>query len=470
VFATDAFHQALTGTGHRAGLEHLGFPGGIAASVSDWMTTKALRRGESLTDRSSQRSALQTSAASRPHVLMIVENLPVPFDRRVWHEATTLRANGFDVSIICPTTPGYEERFEEIEGIRIHRHPLPLEARGALGYAAEYGAAFFWQTVLAWRIWLRSRFDVVHACNPPDTIFLVAGVFKLLFGTRFVFDHHDLNPELFDAKFGRRGLLYRLVVLLERLTFRLADISIATNESYRRIAIERGGMDPARVFVVRSGPKLERMRIMPPVEARRMGRRFLIGYVGVMGRQEGLHYLLEAARHIVHDLGREDVHFGLVGSGPELEALKAQAQELGVADYVTFAGRVPDQDLLEILNTADVCVNSDEFNAMNDKSTMNKIMEYMALAKPIVQFDLTEGRFTAQDASLYARPNDPIDLARKILELLDDPERRERMGQAGRRRLVEALTWEHEEAKLLAAYRSLSLEGDRGAETSASRA
>lgn len=458
-----AVHPDLTSTRDRVTTRAPDSDDGLtAASVSGWMTTKALRRGLTLTGRSVKRSTLRRGAAAPPHVLIIVENLPVPFDRRVWHEATTLRANGFEVSIICPTAPGYEARYEELGGIRIHRHPLPLEARGALGYAAEYGAALFWQTVLAWRIWSRSRFDVIHACNPPDTIFLVAGIFKLLFGARFVFDHHDLNPELFEAKFGRRGLLYRLVVALERMTFRIADISIATNESYRKVAIERGGMDPERVHVVRSGPKLERMRIIPPVEARRRGRRFLVGYVGVMGRQEGLHYLLEAARHIVHDLGRHDIQFGLVGSGPELDSLKGLARDLGVEDYVTFTGRIPDEDLLEILNTADVCVNPDEFNPMNDKSTMNKIMEYMALAKPIVQFDLTEGRFSAQDASLYARPNDAIDLAAKILELLDDPERRERMGKAGRTRLIEALTWEHEEAKLLNAYRSLLLEGGKG--------
>jgi glycosyltransferase involved in cell wall biosynthesis len=296
---------------------------------------------------------------------------------------------------------------------------------------------------------------VIHACNPPDLFFLIGGFFKL-FGKKFVFDHHDLNPELYEAKFGRRDVFYRLMLAVERLTFRTADVSIATNESYRKVAIERGGMDPDRVFVVRSGPSLERMKIQPPHEALKKGRRHLVGYVGVMGRQEGIDYLLQAARHIVVERGRTDVHFGLVGGGTSLEEMKALARELGVADYVTFTGRVPDSELLGMLNTADVCVNPDVANEMNDKSTMNKIMEYMSLGKPIVQFDLTEGRFSARDASLYARRNDAQDLGEKILELLDDPERRARMGAYGRQRVEKELEWRYEVPKLLAAYEALA--------------
>lgn len=393
-----------------------------------------------------------TASAGRPRrVLIIVENLPVPFDRRVWQEATTLRDAGYEVSVICPKMRGYTRSREDIDGIHVYRHPLPVEGAGALGYVVEYATALFWEFVLAWRVLFNHGFDAIHACNPPDNIFLVGGFFKL-FGKRFLFDHHDINPELYEAKFGRRDLFYRLIRAWERWTFRTADVSIATNESYRKIAIERGGMDPARVFVVRSGPNLERLKILPPKPELKRGRRYLVGYVGVMGRQEGIHYLLEAARYIVHELGRRDVHFGLVGGGTELEAMRAYAEELGVADYVTFTGRVPDQELLEMLNTADVCVNPDVANEMNDKSTMNKIMEYMALGKPIVQFDLTEGRFSAQEASLYAAPNDAVDLARKIVELLDDPERRARMGAFGRRRVEEELEWRYEAPKLLQAY------------------
>ena len=391
-------------------------------------------------------------------VLIIVENLPSPFDRRVWQEANTLFGAGYEVSIICPTGKGCEKKYEVIDGIHIYRHDLPLEGDGALGYVHEYVTALFWEFVLAWRVLLTRGFDVIHACNPPDNIFLIGIFFKLL-GKKFLFDHHDINPELYEAKFGRRDFFYKVMLAWERWTFKTASISIATNESYKRIAIERGGMPPERVFVVRSGPKLERLRIIPPVESLKQGRKYLVGYLGVMGRQEGIDYLLRAARHIVFEMGRNDVHFGLVGGGTSYEAMKAYAIELGIADYVTFTGRVPDQEMLEMLNTADVCVNSDVANEMNDKSTMNKIMEYMALGKPIVQFDLTEGRFSAQDASLYANRNDAVDMAEKIVLLLDDPALREKMGQLGRHRVENELEWKYEAPKLLKAYDAMFAHG-----------
>ena len=387
-------------------------------------------------------------------VLILVENLPSPFDRRVWQEATTLRDAGYLVSIICPTGRGYERKFEAIDGIHVFRYPLPVEASGAAGYAVEYAVALAWTFVLACRVLLTRGFDVVHACNPPDLFFLIGGFFRL-FGKKFLFDHHDLNPELYEAKFGRRDFFHRLMLKLEYWTFRSADVSIATNESYRRIAMERGRMPPERVFVVRSGPSLERLKILPPDGRLKRGRRYLVGYVGVMGKQEGIDYLLRAARHIVIDLGRSDVHFGLVGGGTSLEEMKALAQELGVADHVTFTGRVPDGEMLAMLNTADVCVNCDVVNELNDKSTMNKIMEYMALGKPIVQFDLAEGRYSARRASLYAQKNDAVDLAAKIVGLLDDPARRAEMGKYGRSRVENELEWRHEAPKLLAAYEAL---------------
>ncbi|HYL87271.1 MAG TPA: glycosyltransferase family 4 protein [Burkholderiales bacterium] len=391
---------------------------------------------------------------SAKRVLILVENLPSPFDRRVWQEAGALRDAGYAVSILCPTGRGCEAKFEAIDGIDIWRYDLPTEGEGALGYLVEYGAALFWTFVLSLRV-LRTRgFDVLHACNPPDLFFLL-GAFYKLFGKKFVFDHHDANPELYVAKFGRKDFFYRLMLVLERLTFRTADISIATNQSYRRIAIDRGGMAPERVFVVRSGPSLGRLKILPPVPALKRGRRFLVGYVGVMGRQEGIDYLLHAASYIVHGLGRRDVHFGLVGGGTSLAEMRALAQELRIADYVTFTGRVPDAELLAMLNTADVCVNPDIATEMNDISTMNKVMEYMALGKPIVQFDLAEGRYSAQGASLYAARNDPLDMAEKIVELLADPARRKAMGELGRRRVMEELEWRHEVPKLLAAYDAL---------------
>ena len=408
-----------------------------------------------------------TLASAGKRVLIIVQNLPVPFDRRVWQEATALAASGYQVAVICPLARGYTERYECLQGIHIYRHPLPLEAKGPGGYLLEYASSLFCELALAFRVLWRHGFDAIHACNPPDNIFLIGALFKLFAGKRFVFDHHDINPELYEAKFGRRDFFYRLVRLAERLTFLVADISIATNESYRRIAIERGRMAPEKVFVVRSGPSLERLRILPPVPDLKRGRQFLVGYVGVMGAQEGIPYLLEAARHIVRDLGREDVHFMLAGGGPALTEMRRRTAQLGLESHVEFLGRVPDETLLEVLNTADVCVNCDEVNPMNDKSTLNKIMEYMALAKPIVQFELTEGRFSAREASLYARPNDARDFAQKILTLLADPARRERMGRFGRERVERQLAWQHEAPKLLAAYEALFVRSPAGAGSAA---
>lgn len=389
-------------------------------------------------------------------ILIIVENLPVPFDRRVWQEATTLRDNGYQVSIICPIGKGYEAREEVIDGINIYRHPLPLEAHGAMGYLLEYGAALWHEFRLAFKVKKKHGFDVIHACNPPDLIFIVGGFFKLLFGKKFLFDHHDINPELYEAKFKRRDFFYKLLVGAERLTFKTADVVISTNESYKKIAVERGGKDPNRVFIVRSGPSLNRLKIVPPKPELRKGKAFMVGYVGVMGQQEGIPYLLQAAKIIKEKFGRNDIHYGLVGGGPELELLKAMAHDLGLGpDEVTFTGRVPDEVLLDMLNTADVCVNPDEHNPMNDKSTMNKIMEYMALGKPIVQFDLTEGRYSAQEASVYAKANDAEDMAKQIVDLLDNPEKRKAMGDFGRNRVENELQWPYEVPKLLAAYETL---------------
>ncbi|PEQ11036.1 glycosyltransferase WbuB [Novosphingobium sp. PC22D] len=384
-------------------------------------------------------------------VLIVVENLPLPFDRRVWQEARTLKAAGATVSVICPKGKGYEKSYEEIDGVHIHRHPLPIEASGAMGFLLEYGAALFWETVLTCKIKLTRGIDVIQGCNPPDLIFLAALPFKL-FGVKYIFDHHDINPELYEAKFNKRGFFWKLMVLFEKWTFNVADVSMATNESYRKIAIERGGMKPENVFVVRSGPDLSRLKKVPPVESWKNGRAHMVGYVGVMGEQEGIDLLIDAVGHIVNDMGRHDIQFCLVGGGPSLEGLKALTTQRGLSDYVTFTGRAPDQDLFEVLSTMDLGVNPDRVNAMNDKSTMNKIMEYMSLEKPMVQFDVTEGRFSAQEASLYAKANDPRDMAEKIVELIDAPERRAKMGRLGRTRVENELSWSHQIAPLLAAY------------------
>ncbi len=391
----------------------------------------------------------------RRRVLIIVENLPVPFDRRVWLEATALRDAGYEVTVICPRMKNFTTPHEILEGIEIYRHPLPLEGdSGALGFLVEYAIAFFWEFVLAWRVFLKKGFDILHACNPPDNIFLIALTFRP-FGVRFVFDQHDINPELYIAKYGRKGPLYYMLCLLERLTFATAHLVISTNESYRRIALERGRKQPERVHIVRSAPDTTKFRPVPPDPTLKDGFPYLVAYVGVMGKQEGIDLLLDAVRVIVQEKGRRDILFVLIGSGPEHPHMERYAQEIGLADFVRFTGRIPDEDLLRYLSTADVCVNPDRVNEMNDKSTMNKIMEYMAVGKPIVQFEMTEGRFSAQEASLYARPNDPRDFAEKILELLADPERRARMGAFGRERMEKSLDWRFSREALLRAYATL---------------
>jgi len=386
------------------------------------------------------------------HILIIVENLPVPFDRRVWQEANTLKDAGAKVSIICPKMKGYNQSYESINDIDIYRHPLPLEAKGAVGYLLEYSVALFWEFFLSLKIFIKKRFQVIQGCNPPDLIFIVALVYKL-FGVKFVFDHHDINPELYIAKYNKKGLFYRFMLLAERLTFKTANYSIATNESYKEIAIARGKMSPEKVQVVRSGPKLDRLTPGDGNIIYKKGRKFLIGYVGVIGEQEGLDLLLESAKIITEK--RNDVQFAIIGDGTELATIKSTTTEMGLQDFVDFYGRVDDRTMVEILNTADVCVNPDKPTEMNNLSTMNKIMEYMALKKPIVQFNLKEGKLSAQEASLYAENTSTKDFADKILWLLDHPAQRTGMGNFGYNRIIKDLSWEHESEKLTKLYSTI---------------
>lgn len=396
-----------------------------------------------------------TRSSRQRHVLIIVENLPVPFDRRVWLEAQALRDAGYKVSVICPKMKGYTQSREELDGISIYRHPLPYEAdRHALGFVVEYGLAFLWELLLAWKIFLTRRFDIIHACNPPDNIFVVALTFRL-FGVKFVFDQHDINPELYIAKYGQTGPLYHVLLWLERMTYRTAHVVISTNESYREIAMRRGGKRPEDVHVVRSAPDIGEFREVSRLPELKRGRSYLVVYLGVMGKQEGVDLLLESIRQIVQQGGRTDITFTLIGSGPERPALEQMAAQMGLGDFVVFTGRIPDEELLRYLSTADVCVNPDRVNEMNDKSTMNKIMEYMAIGKPIVQFEMKEGRYSAQESSLYAKPNDAADFADKILKLLDDEAARERMGQFGRNRMEQQLDWRFSKAALVRAYAQL---------------
>ncbi|MFL6143615.1 MAG: glycosyltransferase family 4 protein [Labedaea sp.] len=388
------------------------------------------------------------------NALILVENLSVPFDRRVWQECTTLRDAGWKVHVICPQgTKRDTESYVEIDGVRIHRYPLKAAVGGPRGYLQEYGSAL-WHT---WRLARRirrevGRIDVVHACNPPDLFYLIAKRLKRK-GTRFVFDQHDLVPELYLSRFDRgEDFLYRAVCRLERATYRAADVVIATNESYRDVALARGGKRQDEVFVVRSAPAVDRFRAVPADESLKRGKRFMLCYLGVMGPQDGVDYALRALAKLRDELGRTDWQAAFVGGGDTFDAMVALAEELGLADMVEFTGRIPDEDLLRYLSTSDVCLAPDPLNPLNDVSTMNKIMEYMAMARPIVSFDLREARVSAGEAAVYAPPNDEAEFAKLIANLLDDPEERARMGELGRARVAGPLSWTRSRAALLAAY------------------
>lgn len=387
---------------------------------------------------------------------MLVENLSVPFDRRVWQECRALTEAGYRVEVICPRgTKRDTEPFAEIEGVRIHRYPLTAATGGPAGYVKEYGAALWHTLRLARRLTRHEPFDVVHACNPPDLLFLIALTMRRR-GTRFLFDHHDLVPELFESRFeGGPGLLRKVSVALEKATFRTSDAVISTNESYRRAAIERGGLPPDRVRVVRSAPDLAKFVPVPPQPELKRGKRFLACYLGVMGPQDGVDYALRALAHLHHELGRDDLHSTFIGGGDAFDDCVALSRELGLEDVVDFTGRVPDETVQAYLSTADVCLSPDPKNPLNDVSSMNKVVEYMAMSRPLVSFELIEARVTAQDAAVYAPANDEREFGRLIGELLDDPDRRERMGRTGRERVEEALSWDVSKRNLLEAYADL---------------
>ena len=388
-------------------------------------------------------------------VCIVVENLPVPFDRRVWQEATSLHEAGAEVTVICPKTKKYPLEYEELEGVKIYRHPLP-EAKGTLDYFKEYFWALFHEFRLLLKVFRKQGVqDVIHACNPPDLIFIAAAPFFFFTRCKFLFDHHDINPELWIAKFGKKGLGYRAMILAERFTYFFAKHAIVTNESYKEIAMRRGHKREEDVTVVRSGPNLSKLKIGAAKPEVKKGFKYLVGYIGVMGQQEGVDLLLNSVDYIVNKKNRKDVRFCIMGGGPSLEELRELNEKMGLTDYVEFPGRVSDEFLADVMNTADVCVNPDLPSEMNDKSTMNKIMEYMAFGKPMVQFTLKEGMFSAQKASLYAKNTDTDDFAEKILWLLDNSDKAAEMGAFGRKRVQTELSWDFEKPKLISAYKKI---------------
>lgn len=381
--------------------------------------------------------------------LILVENLSVPFDRRVWQECQALCEAGYDVSVICPQGRKQDrEPHALIDGVEIHRYPLSAATGGWHGYLREYAAAVWRSRRLARRL---GRFDVVHICNPPDLLFLVALPLKLR-GARIIFDQHDLVPELYLSRFERgKDLLYHGVVALERLTYRLADVVIATNESYRRAALERGRKSPEQVFVVRSAPDLSRFAGGVADPALKQGKEHLLCYLGVMGPQDGVDYALHSLAAL-REIRADDWHAAFVGAGDCFDEMRALSTRLGLEANVTFTGRIPDDELLAYLSTADVALSPDPHNPLNDVSTMNKIMEYMAVGLPIVSFELREAQVSAGDAARYVRCNDTQAFAAAASALLDDPAERRRRGRIGQERVAGSLSWEHSKAQLVASY------------------
>jgi glycosyltransferase involved in cell wall biosynthesis len=393
--------------------------------------------------------------------LVLVENLSVPADRRVWQECLTLTRAGWEVVVVCPQGSDRDrEPFQVLDGVEIHRYRVRPATGGPVGYAREYASAFWHTCKLVLRLARRRRFDVVHACNPPDLLLLAAWPLRLR-GTAFVFDHHDLVPELYLSRFARgKDLLYELTRVLERMTFALADVVISTNDSYRGIALRRGKKAPEDVFVVRNGPDLTRLRPSEPDPELRGGRAHLIAYVGVIAPQDGVDHALRALAALRER--RDDWRAVFVGDGDALPELRALAHDLGLDDAVEFAGWQDDEGLRRVLSTADVCLSPEPHSPLNDASTMIKVAEYMAMGKPVVCYDLVESRATAGDAAVYARANDERALANEVDALLDEPARRAAMGAFGRARAEQALAWEHSEPALLAAYERAVTRRTRG--------
>lgn len=387
----------------------------------------------------------------RPTVVFLIANQALPRDPRVWQECRSVRGFGCRVVGISRTgtAPGTEGRVDEVEGIPIHRYPATAPGEGLAGYAREFGSALWRSARTLRRVARHTPVAVVHAGNPPDFLVL-SGLGLKRRGTRLILDHHDLSPELYESRAGRRGPVYHLLRALEWLSFRAADVVIATNESYRQVAIRRGGKDPADVFVVRNGPDLSRFRAVEPDPALKRGKPYLLAYAGVMGRQDGIEYALRslAALH----RRRRDWQAVLVGDGEVLPAMRELALELGLGDAVAFPGWLPKEGVLRVLSTADLCLAPDPPSPANDVSTMIKIMEYMALGRPIVSFDLPESRVSAGSAARFAPGADVERFAALIDELLDDPAERARLGAEGRRRIEDGLAWEHSERALRRAY------------------
>ena len=394
------------------------------------------------------------SAGKKNRILMLVENYSFPEDVRVFNEAVSLVRHGYEVTVISPKTRE-QTVYGEVEGIRMYRYPWPAEGNGLFGYIWEYSVSLVCMWVLSVWVFIRHGFDIVHAHSPPDLLVLIAMFFRP-FGVRFVFDHHDISPEMYNARFEGDGnpTVVRVLKFFEKLSCRFACDVISVNESYRKLTIQRTGIPPERVTVVRNGPDLNKLRLVDMNQDLLERNQVILGYVGVMGIQDGIDGLLHALHKLKFELGRNDFYCVLIGKGDALEMLRRLATELDLDDNVLLTGYVTQKKLLEYLSSSDICISPDPFDEFNDRSTMIKMMEYMALAKPIVAYRLTEHQVTAKDAALYAEPNDQLDFARCILKLMDDPELRASMGLYGRQRVERRLAWPHQEKRLIDVYQN----------------
>lgn len=386
-----------------------------------------------------------------PGVLIIVENLPVPNDRRVWLEATTLQKAGYTVSVISIKGKNTRKTYEKLDDVHVYRYPAPPTTSGTLSFIFEFSYCWIMSFMLSLVVAARHRFDILHACNPPETFWLIGRFYKL-FGVRFIFDHHDLSPEMYLSRFGKQGTAYKGLLLLENLTFRTADLVLTTNETHKRIAVERGKYPEDKIYIVRSGPDQDVLHPVDPEPDLKRGFKYMVSYLGVINPQDGVDTLVEVAHKLIRERGREDILFVIMGTGDAQPDLVEQAKQLGIADYFHFTGWVEQKDIVRYLSTTDVAVDTMPKTPYSDAATMNKILEYMAVGCPIVCFDLVESRVSAQDTAVYARPDDQNDMADKIEELLADPERRKTMSEAGRKRIETELSWEHQRTFLLSAY------------------
>jgi len=392
-------------------------------------------------------------------VLIIVQNLPVPFDRRVWLECQALLGDGYQVAVVCPKGDG-DPSYQVIDTVELYKYRPYAPGGSKIGFITEYAYSFLATAWLTFKARRSGRFAVLQACNPPDIFWPIALALRVLDRTRFIFDHHDLCPELYESRFpdGPR-LPYRMLRALERRTHRTADHVISTNDSYREVAVTRSGKRAADVTIVRTGPDPQRLRRGEPHPELRRGRRFLAAYIGVMGPQDGVDIVVRAADVVVHELGRDDIAFTLIGKGDCFGELVALRDELGLAGHVEFTGRAPDELVGRILSTADVGLSPDPKNPLNDVSTMNKTMEYMAFELPVVAFDLRETRVSAGDAGVYVEPNDVHKYAAAIVALMDDEPRRAMLGKLGRARVEQELAWDHQARAYLGVYRRVTGNG-----------